>query len=772
MIRVAVPVAVLVLGLAGGLAVHANSGRIPAAASFPPAVLAGRDFTPYLTGSTRGVMLSEGRVASAGAEIVAVGAESGQVVPRAQFFVSLDGGRSWNLGGMSAPGGGTPPPGHAAHYVAGGAGAWAAIGSSAVWTSADGRAWTLTSATGLPKRPGDDITVLKRTSSGFIAAGASQPNGDRPTPVIFLSADGRQWTRLGGDQLRLAAGRSQALDIRLAAASGKLILVAGDVAAGGARTGAAWLSDDGGRRWRPVSVPAGHGARAEFSDMAATPDGFVLVRPATADGRPAADVYRSGNGTNWTFAATLTTPAGFSPGLMNGGSAGAVLAGRSGTTLTAFTSANGVAWHQVPAFGRAPAETVSGVAMTAAGAVIAGGASGQQQLITIGGAAGAGSAAGAAAGAGAGVVAKASLAAIPGGVQPQLAVDAVAAVGAQGRQQVAVGSANGFPAAWTSADGGRTWRRAAGQTSGVLTRPGIQQLTSVAHGPAGWLAVGGTAGASGALSGHPVVVVSADGRTWSAADREPVFAGDGLTAAQAAAGQAGYVIVGAQRVNGPDGQSRTVAAAWWSAGLDGWHRAGGAGVTGGAGGSRQMLGVTATAGGFVAVGSHGRLPAVWTTPDGRTWSVADLPLPAGATAAALQHVAADGRTVVAAGVAQAKGGMVPYTVRSADGGRTWTEAPLPVPAGTAQVSAVAAASGGFTVAGTFGITAGERDVVVWTSPDGKTWKAATPSGLGLAAPGIQAITGLVATGHSLTGVGFTATPAGEQPTLWQPPAGP
>jgi hypothetical protein len=280
-----------------------------------------------------------------------------------------------------------------------------------------------------------------------------------------------------------------------------------------------------------------------------------------------------------------------------------------------------------------------------------------------------------------------------------------------------------------------------------------------------------------------VVVVSADGRTWSAADREPAFAGGGLTAAQAAAGQAGYVIVGSQRVTGPDGQSRTVAAAWWSAGLDGWHRAGGAGVTsgtgvtggtgvvGGAGGSRQMLAVAATAGGFVAVGSHGRLPAGWTTPDGRTWSVADLPLPAGATAAALQHVAADGRTVVAAGVAQTRGGTVPYTVRSADGGRTWTEAPLPVPAGTAQVSAVVAADDGFTVAGTFGTTAGERDVVVWTSRDGTTWKAATPAGPGLATPGIQAITGLAVTGHSLTGVGFTATPAGEQPTLWQPPAG-
>ncbi|HET9974901.1 MAG TPA: hypothetical protein VFQ68_42185 [Streptosporangiaceae bacterium] len=40
-----------------------------------------------------------------------------------------------------------------------------------------------------------------------------------------------------------------------------------------------------------------------------------------------------------------------------------------------------------------------------------------------------------------------------------------------------------------------------------------------------------------------------------------------------------------------------------------------------------------------------------------------------------------------------------------------------------------------------------------------------------AAPGIQAITGLTVSGRTLTGVGFTATPSGEQPTLWQPPIG-
>ena len=177
-------------------------------------------------------------------------------------------------------------------------------------TRAKGTSHLVVAATGLPKRPGDDVTVLKRTGSGFLAAGANRPDGDRSIPVIFLSGDGRRWTRLGGGQLRLAGGGGQAQDIRLAAATGNRILIAGDIASGSGasgsgqgRAGAAWLSDDGGHHWRPVTVPGGHGATAEFSDMAATPSGFLLVRPATADGLPAADVYRSGNGTDWTFAA-------------------------------------------------------------------------------------------------------------------------------------------------------------------------------------------------------------------------------------------------------------------------------------------------------------------------------------------------------------------------------------------------------------------------------------------------------------------------------------
>ena len=131
-----------------------------------------------------------------------------------------------------------------------------------------------------------------------------------------------------------------------------------------------------------------------------------------------------------------------------------------------------------------------------------------------------------------------NLRAIPGAFIPQLAVTAITASGAT---QVAAGSADGLPALWVSADGGSTWARAAGATTATLTRPGVEQLTGVAHGAAGWLAVGGAATAT---AEHPVVVESADGRTWTAVDGAAAFTGQGLVTAAVAAGPGGYVIVG------------------------------------------------------------------------------------------------------------------------------------------------------------------------------------------------------------------------------------
>jgi len=791
--RAAIPIlAMIVFGVAVVVIVGANSGNADPAApatalGFPPATLAGAEFTAAESG--RGISQTLGQVASDGTEIVAVGSQSGARIGRAQFFVSQNDGRSWAMGSVRTPDGGEPPPGHAARFVAGGQGAWVAVGAGSIWTSPDGRTWTLTPSAGMPLRPGDQISVLRRTASGYIAVGANIPGGDqaKSSPVVFLSANGINWRRLDASQLRLPAGTSRVLNIRYAAAEGTLILIAGDasttttkvVGSGKAKatravtsqTSGAWLSRDGGSTWvaavSPGVPPAGHGAQPLIAGEAAVKGGFVLLRPTTG-ARPGLDIFISPNGTAWTFEATLNTPAGLVAGPADGGPSGAVVTGQAGRTLVAFVSANGVSWRQSGAFGAAAAESVSGVAMAGAGAVVTATTAGpqsRQPAITM-----------VAAGAPAQQV---DVAKIPGAFDAQLAVNGIAA---QAGTQVAVGSANGYPAAWRSADGGSSWTPATGATQAVFTRPGVQQLTGVTYGPAGWLAVGGvTAGATQ----HPVVLFSADGRGWQAADGEAAFGGPGLVTEQAAAGPGGYVIVGYQDVasagTGRDPQTssdRTIAAAWWSAGVTGWERAGDAAAgalegAAGSGASKQMLAVVARSGGFVAVGSDGNQASAWISPDGRTWREANLPVPIGSTSAVLQHVASSGRTVVAVGTAVTTAGQrLPFAASSSDGGATWTEAALPVPAGldpSTSVTALAAAGGGFTATGTFGPTPGHQDVVVWTSADGSAWTAATPAGEGLTGPGIQAITGLALSGSTLTGVGFTAGPAGEEPVFWQSP---
>src|SRR6185503_14775537 len=91
--------------------------------------------------------------------------------------------------------------------------------------------------------------------------------------------------------------------------------------------------------------------------------------------------------------------------------------------------------------------------------------------------------------------------ALPGA--PKLAVKAIASAGGE---RLAVGSADGYPAIWRQAPGG-SWT--------LVTKPGDlpaqsapETLTTVTHGPAGWLAVG--------VPG-PVVLSSADGKTWRSA---------------------------------------------------------------------------------------------------------------------------------------------------------------------------------------------------------------------------------------------------------------
>lgn len=790
----------IVLTVAAVVAVAAvlvltGRARKPAqhAIGYPAASLADGSFTTGSFARARGIDQSITRIVAADGTIVAVGSQIGARIPRAQFFVSSDGGHTWRIAPVSAAGGGEPPPGHLPLLVAGGHGAWLAVGPIAIWTSKNGRSWVLSSTRGItPPGHGDQVWVLTRTASGFLAGGVSRPSARGPaTAVFWTSADGLRWRRHGAGQLgrRLgpgrAAGAGRAMSISYAAAHGGDTVVAGATlqtrrAGSGSHRHTVvsygfgvWHSGDGGLTWAPAAVPVSNGAANWIDGIASDGSGFLAIRPRPAVPAPARTpakagtrtkapggrastaptrtpaggvAYLSTHGSSWKYAGQVKLPGDiFQPLTVKGSAYGfAVIGQASHGYLVALVSTDGRSWRPT-LIGRAPAESISGVTPAPDGTVVAVGATAvdpvtRRPVLAV------------AAPRRAAVNVDPDT--IAGATDPQLAVSAVAAAG---NRTVAVGSANGYPAIW-SATAGRPWSAATGTQAGVLARPGIQTLTDVVHGPAGWLGVGVVTSAAPA---HPVVVTSASGDRWQAADSEPAFAVPGAYTYQAAAGHSSYVVAGKQVTGGG-----TVAAAWWSTALTGWHRATAAapGDLGGSGVTGQMLAITAQPFGFIAVGSYGSHPAAWTSADGRQWLLRELPLPGGAAAALLTQVAAGGGRVVAMGTA----GGAPFAAVSTDGGRTWRQTMLPAPSANARVTALTAAGRGFAATGTYG-TPGNQDVVVWSSGSGRTWRVARPAGTGLSGPGIQAITALTASGRALTGVGYTASQAAEHPTIWRVP---
>src|SRR6202040_3318535 len=84
----------------------------------------------------------------------------------------------------------------------------------------------------------------------------------------------------------------------------------------------------------------------------------------------------------------------------------------------------------------------------------------------------------------------------------------------------------------------------------VAADPHLRTLTSVTHGPAGWLAVGAPG---------PVILTSADGTHWAVAAGNITQDLAGVAAVAAASGPAGYIIVGKLVAAG----GTCVADVWW-----------------------------------------------------------------------------------------------------------------------------------------------------------------------------------------------------------------
>jgi hypothetical protein len=309
-----------------------------------------------------------------------------------------------------------------------------------------------------------------------------------------------------------------------------------------------------------------------------------------------------------------------------------------------------------------------------------------------------------------------------------------------GAVTLAVGTADGHPAIWRRAATG-TWTLESAATLGAVG--GRASLASVAYGPAGWIAVGN---ASGGGTTQPVVLASADGVTWRPAANLEALAGKGTQFLGIAAGHGGYVVVGRQMSGG-----RIFAILWYSADLRNWTMGGNGGLDGRLIAS-TVNAVAATAGGFIAVGSHGADQAIWTSPDGRHWNLINISAPSGTHSATLSSVAASGSRVVAAGYADTPAGDIPVVMVSVDGGAQWRQIVLSAPDGLGVITALTATPDGFTAAGLAGRHGSVR-TVTWTSQDALTWSRPTQTTA-------SEITALIATGTSVVGTAERgATPA-------------
>ncbi|HYA51562.1 MAG TPA: hypothetical protein VEG33_10365, partial [Streptosporangiaceae bacterium] len=746
------------------------AGRGPAGlvAAYSPGRLADGQFAGPGGAPAQQVLPSLTGVAAAGRTVVAVGSQATLPVARPLVLTSPDGGHTWQSALLPAPAGGAMPL-----MVAGGHGRWLAVGPDATWTSPDGRSWR--PGPGLaPLAAGDRVRALAQTRAGLVAVGANvRQLGDDlvRAPVLWMSANGRTWQRRGAGQLDLPAGKGRVVSLRWVAARGGVLMIAGEVARTVVRhhgkrkvrvltrSPGVWWSRDNGASWRRADPPVSHGATARLAGLAATGSGIVAIRVGhTSKGIRDAVAYVWARKPGWRFAGLLTARgrAALDVTSVAGSDQGVVAVGSAGRYRVAFVSVRGRSWRQTARLGRSPATAVTGVTVGPGGVVVAAGAGRSRPFLLLAGR----------------HRRQVGQAALARGAAAGLSVNGL---GAGPGGQVAVGQADEAPAAWWRGPDGQ-WARAA-----VAARPSWRGrgpgLTGVAHGGAGWLAVGGEGGPAGPLaqlgaagtldsatgpgSQQPILMTTPDGRTWRPAAGAGPLAQRGSTLAGAAAGRSGYVVAGVRDVRG-----QPMAALWWSANLTTWVPRGAWSGSARSGVPSALLAVTAGPAGFAAVGAVGTHPAVWLSRDGQGWQARPLALPAGARSAVFQRVAVRGSRIAALGMQARPSGPAPFAAVSVNGGRTWRETPVPAPGGPAGVTALVTAGGGFLATGTLG-DGGNQDVIVWWSDDGLRWHAARPPGRGLHGPGAQQITGLSASGDTLTGVGYTATGDRQHPVLWQ-----
>ncbi|MEU5876602.1 hypothetical protein [Spirillospora sp. NPDC047279] len=182
-------------------------------------------------------------------------------------------------------------------------------GRAAVWTTADGVAWTRAETKGLGTNSKQRLTKVTHGTQGWLAIGTE---GGRP--LIATSADGASWRRVDPSAFAPQNGRTVTLTGVTSGPKGHVI-VGRDDSGTRASSALAWHSTDMGI-WTPAK-PAGLVFRANVSramaNVTATPTGYVAVgststRGAAAPANSRPGVWVSTDGLTWTEKA-VTLPA-------------------------------------------------------------------------------------------------------------------------------------------------------------------------------------------------------------------------------------------------------------------------------------------------------------------------------------------------------------------------------------------------------------------------------------------------------------------------------
>jgi hypothetical protein len=169
-------------------------------------------------------------------------------------------------------------PGRAAYGPAGYVVVGRSRSAAAVWHSADLTTWTRGSGALGTTREMTDVTAVRR---GYVAVGAAIGRDKGRAPMVWTSADGKDWKAAG--TVPVPAGARPGGLTRVASHGDTLVALAPSFVS---------VSADGGRTWRSQPL-------AGAATVASTPKGFVLTGTDGASGRADVLLWTSADGRAW-----------------------------------------------------------------------------------------------------------------------------------------------------------------------------------------------------------------------------------------------------------------------------------------------------------------------------------------------------------------------------------------------------------------------------------------------------------------------------------------